>query len=311
LRKGAGGETCFPRVPREGLSQLRPLATSYKAAARLVRALPPGVRYPVAAAGGALWYAADRGRRRNALVNYAAALGRPEGDPEVARVARQAFENYCRMLADFLLMGSLPLEQVPGLITADGREHADQALARGNGAILALPHMGSWDFAGALASMWGYRILAVADAFPGSLNEAVVETRSVHGLDIVPLGRSAIRAINQALDRNELVALMCDLPHGPGVDVRFFGRRAVVPPGPAAIACRRGIPLLPTYCRRAGPDSYHVHIDPPIKPPAAEDCAGKDGTRQLMQRVVERFEDFIREYPEQWYAFRPILGEPA
>lgn len=269
------------------------------------------MRYSVAAAGGTAWYAADGGRRHNARVNYAAALGRPESDPEVARVARRAFENYCRMLADFMLMGALTPSQVPGRITISGREHADEALARGHGAILALPHMGSWDFAGGMASMLGYRILAVAETFPGSLNDAVVETRSVHGLDIVPLGRSAVRAINRALDRNNLVALLCDLPHGPGVTVSFFGRRAVVPSGPAAIACRHGVPLLPTYCRRSAPGVYHVHVDPPIHPPAPEECAGRDGTQELMQMVVERFESFIRAYPDQWYAFRPTLGEPA
>ncbi|MDQ6741416.1 MAG: lysophospholipid acyltransferase family protein [Candidatus Dormibacteraeota bacterium] len=273
--------------------------------------MPPSVRYSVAAAGGTAWYAADGGRRRNARVNYAAALGRLESDPEVTRVARRAFENYSRMLADFLLMGSLHPSEVPGHITVTGREHADKALADGHGAILAMPHMGSWDFAGGLASMLGYRILAVAETFPGSLNDAVVETRSAYGLDIVPTGRSAVRAINRALDRNELVALLCDLPHGPGVTVSFFGRRATVPSGPAAIACRNGVPLLPAYCRRSGPGSYEVHVDPPIHPPAPEDCAGKDGTQELMQMVVQHFERFIRAYPDQWYAFRPILGEPA
>ena len=27
----------------------------------------------------------------------------------------------------------------------------------------------------------------------------------------------------------------------------------------------------------------------------------------LMQRVITRFEDFIRERPEQWYAFRRMF----
>jgi hypothetical protein len=26
-----------------------------------------------------------------------------------------------------------------------------------------------------------------------------------------------------------------------------------------------------------------------------------------MQRVVTRFEDFIKERPDQWYAFRPMF----
>lgn len=265
----------------------------------------------MAAAGGSLWYGLDRGRRRNALTNYAAALGRQESDPVVARVARRAFENYCRTLADFLLIGSLRPDEVRDRLTVEGDEHAQAAIAGGRGAILALPHMGSWDFAGTLASIWGYRIVAVAETFPGSLNDAVVETRSLHGLQIIPLGRSTVRAINEALDGNGLVALMCDLPHGPGVDVSFFGRRAVVPAGPAAIACRRRVPLLPTYCRRAGADSYVVHLDPAIEPPERERCAGKLAAAELMQKVVERFEVFIRQHPEQWYAFRPILGEPA
>jgi KDO2-lipid IV(A) lauroyltransferase len=216
------------------------------------------------------------------------------------------------MLVDFLLIGSLHPDEVSGRLTVEGTEHVREAVDGGHGAILALPHMGSWDFAGSLASILGYRVVAVAETFPGSLNDVVVSTRSVHGLDIIPMGRSAVRSINQALDRNGLVALMCDLPHGPGVDVRFFGRRAVVPSGPAAIARRRGVPLLPAYSRRVGEDRYVVHVDPPIPPPAdGEAYTGKEGARELMQRVVERFEVFIREYPEQWYAFRPILAEPA
>jgi KDO2-lipid IV(A) lauroyltransferase len=234
-------------------------------------------------------------------------LGLPEDHPEVRRVARRAFENYGRMLADFMLMGSLGVEEVHARITMEGKEHADEALARGGGVIVALPHMGSWDFAASLAGILGYRVAAVAERFPGSLNEAVVETRSSHGLDVIPLGRSAIRAINQVLDQKGMVALLCDLPHGPGVDVRFFGRRAVVPSGPAAIACRRGVPLLPVYCRRAGLVSYHIHVDPPIEAPAADRCRGKEAVAAVMQQVIGRFEVFIREYPDQWYAFRQIL----
>lgn len=290
---------------------LRPLAAGYQAGARLVRALPPRLRYPVAAVGGSVWYATDLGRRRNALVNYAAVLGLPEGDPEVARVARHAFENYCRMLADFLLIGSLDPDEVAGRLRLEGIEHIGQALDQGRGAILALPHMGSWDFAGALAGILGYRLMAVAETFPGSLNDAVVQTRSLHGMDIVPLGRSAVHSINQALNQNGLVALLCDLPHGPGVEVSFFGRRAVVPSGPAAIARRRDVPLLPTYCRRLAEDSYLVHVDPPVQLTDTEVYTGREGARELMQRVVERFEVFIREHPEQWYAFRPILADPT
>ena len=277
-------------------------------AARFTRVVPPGVRYPAAALGGTLWWAADFGRRHNARVNYGAVLGLPEDHPEVRRLAKRAFENYTRMLADFLLMGSLEREEVREIVDLEGQEHADAAVAAGRGAILALPHMGSWDFAGAMAAVHGYHVAAVAETFPGSLNDAVVNARSSHGLHVIPLNRSSVRAIYEVLDRNGMVALLCDVPHGPGTEVRFFDRRALVPSGPAAIACRRGAPILPVYSHRLKGLKYQIHVDPPIQPPATDRCRGKEAVTDLMQQVIDRFQSFIRQHPDQWYAFRRILN---
>src|SRR5262249_43923902 len=159
-------------------------------------------------------------------------------------------------------------------------------LTRGRGAILALPHMGSWDFAGSMAGILGFRIAAVAETFPGSLDDVVVETRSLHGLQIIPLNRSAVRSINGVLDENGIVALLCDLPHGPGVEVRMLGRRATVPSGPGAIACRRGAPIVPVYSHRTESGGYHIHVDPPIQPPDERRCRGKEAAAEVMQRVI-------------------------
>jgi phosphatidylinositol dimannoside acyltransferase len=282
------------------------LARAYRAGARLTRACPPGARYGVAGVATAAVYRLLPGRWPAARKNYAAALGRPAGDPEVGATLHRAVTGYGQMLADFMLVGDLPPDQVEQMVSADGREHVDQALAAGRGAILALPHMGSWDMAGALGGVWRYPIVAVAERMPGSLDDEVVSNRSRHGLRVVPLDRSAARQIYRALDAGSLVALLCDLPHGPGmIEVEFFGRRAMVPAGPAAIACRRGCPVLPGFVRRLAPGRYHIHVDPPIDPPGGR---GREAEATLMRAVLERFERFIREYPDQWYAFRPILS---
>jgi lauroyl/myristoyl acyltransferase len=36
-----------------------------------------------------------------------------------------------------------------------------------------------------------------------------------------------------------------------------------------------------------------------------------DTKERLIQRVIERFEDFIKERPDQWYAFRPMFRAPG
>lgn len=220
-------------------------------------------------------------------------------------MARAAFANYGRMLADFVLIGSLGRDELRQRVTIDGRENVDAVLGQGRGCIMAVPHMGSWDMGGSFAGAIGYRIAAVAERFPGSLDEAVVATREALGLRVIPLGRAAVRGILAELREDAIVALLCDLPQGPGVEVEFFGRRATVPGGPGAISLKSGAALLPACVYRTGPGRYHVHLDPPL-PPSAEG-AGRDAGRDLMQQVVRRFEDFIRARPDQWYAFRPMF----
>jgi phosphatidylinositol dimannoside acyltransferase len=279
------------------------LGGSYRAGARLLRVFPPGLRNAAATPGGTAWFWLSAAQRRAALDNYAAALGRDRSDPDVSRVARRAFQNYGRMLMDFVLMGSLTPAELIERMTIDGRDHLDAALSKGRGAIMAVPHMGSWDMAGSYAGALGYPIAAVAERFPGSLNDAVVRTRRRFGLDVITLGRSAVRAITRALEANSIVALLCDLEQGPGVTVRFFGRRSIVPGGPAAIALKTGAALMPACQYATTPGRHHIHLDPPLTWAASETKEG------VMQRVVSRFEEFIQERPDQWYAFRPMFGE--
>ena len=298
---GRLGRTAASDAPG-GRSRRPPLlAGSYYAGARILRVVPPGIRHAAAAPGGAAWYWLSPAQRRAALDNYAAALGLERSDPQVARVARRAFQNYGRMLIDFVLMGSLTPEELIERITLDGRDRLDAALARGRGAIMAVPHMGSWDMAGSYAAALGYKISAVAERFPGSLNDAVVETRRRFGMHVIMLGRAAVRAITEALSANHIVALLCDLEQGPGVAVRFFGRHAVVPGGPASIALKTGAALMPATQFRTAPGRYTIHLENPL------DLRDGDTKEQVMQRVVGRFEDFIRERPDQWYAFRPMF----
>jgi phosphatidylinositol dimannoside acyltransferase len=216
-------------------------------------------------------------------------------------VAKRAFQNYGRMVLDFLLMGSLTPAELVQRTTVHGVEHLEAALARGRGVILALPHMGSWDNTGSYGGAAGYPITAVTGRFPGSLNDAVKETRERYGLQVLLVGRPAVRDIIEALKANRMVGLVCDQEEGPGVEVRFFGRRAVVPAGAAALALKTGATLMAGYQHMTQAGRHHIHLEAALSWPDGE------SKENLMQRIVNRFEEFIRERPDQWYAFRPMF----
>src|SRR5256885_5174596 len=164
------------------------LSASYQASARVLRAFPAGLRHAAAAPGGTAWFWLSRAQRNAALDNYAAALGRERSDPEVARVARSAFQNYGRVLMDFLLLGSLTPQELMARMSVDGLEHLDAGLARGKGVIMATPHMGSWDMAGAYAGASGDPTSTGAARLPPPLTQAAGATPPGFGFDRIFLG---------------------------------------------------------------------------------------------------------------------------
>ena len=88
----------------------------------------------------------------------------------------------------------------------------------------------------------------------------------------------------------------------PGVEQRHSsGRHAIVPGGPAALALKTGAALMSANQYVTGPGRLHIHVDPVI---AVQEAETKE---HLMQRLIDRFQDFIRERPDQWYAFRPMF----
>ncbi len=279
----------------------------FRAAAAIIGAAPSQIRYPAAAlAGRACYYLMPR-TRRIALQNYAQVLGGTPREARVKRVARHAFGNYAKMVADFILMPSMTIPDIRRMIEPEGAENLDQALAAGRGAILVLPHLGGWDLAAAAAVVHGYVVNAVTETLHlTQLNRLIVGARERIGMRVVPIRPNPMRLLLEALRRNEPVALVCDLNKGNpgGILVNFFNRPAVLPGGPAALALKTGAPIVPVYARRLPNNRYIARVEPalPLHQTGDRDLDLKINT----EAIVRFFERAIQAYPDQWYVFMPV-----
>ncbi len=70
----------------------------------------------------------------------------------------------------------------------DGEELLVDALARGRGVVLALPHSGNWDHAGAWLVLRGHPFTTVAERLrPEALFDRFVAVREKVGMEVLPL----------------------------------------------------------------------------------------------------------------------------
>ena len=200
--------------------------------------------------------------------------------------------------------GSTP-EYLNAHVDTYGFEHIRTGLGAGKGVVLALPHLGNWDFAGAWLSAQDVRVTVVAEPLePPELFDWFVQTRGELGMRVIPLSPTAGSEVLQALRANDAVCLLCDRDlTGDGVAVDFFGERTTLPGGPALMALRSGAPLVPVGCYFLPNGRHRLHIGPPIP---TERMAGiRDDVTRVTQELAHRFEDLIRDAPEHWHLMQP------
>ena len=130
----------------------------------------------------------------------------------------------------------------------EGFEHIEAARDAGKGAIMALPHLGGWEWAGFwLTRVADIPVTAVVEQLePPELFEWFVELRRSFGMEVVPLGPGGRHGHHPgAQGTTTSLALLCDRDlAGGGPEVEFFGERTTLPGGPghAGPAHRRADP---------------------------------------------------------------------
>ena len=277
----------------------------YKAAAAVARALPHRV-----AAGGSRALGRVAGRiateRRAQVERNLRRVDPSISGARLRRMVDETFESYARYYEESFRLPGTSAEDLDAGFRADGFEHLEAALAAGGGAIMAMPHLGGWEWSGFwVTQVKGHRVTAVVEELePSELFEWFVELRRSFGFDVVALGPGAGPATARALKANHVLALLCDRDlTGTGPEVEFFGERTTLPGGPATLALRTGAPILPTAVYFDGPDLRRGLVLPPLD--TTRRGKQRDDVQRVTQDLAHALEGLIREAPEQWHLLQP------
>jgi lauroyl/myristoyl acyltransferase len=221
------------------------------------------------------------------------------------RQARRVYRSYGRYYGESFRLPTVSADELAAGLTHEGYEHVENAIDAGIGPILVLPHLGSWEWCAYwLTQVKGHRVTAVVERLePPALFDWFVAFREHIGIDVVPLGADAGRAVMTAVKSRHVVALLCDRDiTGGGVEVTFFGERTTLPSGPAVLALRTGAPLLPTGVYDRGRQRHGV-VRPPI--PAERTGSFRADVARVTQAIADELEELIRRAPDQWHLLQP------
>lgn len=286
-----------------GRVRLALTGAGYLAAWRLTRAAPERlVRRAFDAMSLRSWRRNDR--RRNVVRDNLLPVVGP--GPALEDAVREAFVQYGRYWMETFRMQDLTSEQMAGRFDGEGLETLDEIHRQGRGGVLATLHLGNWDAGGRwVAERWP--LTAVVEVLrPRMLFDRFVEHRRSLGITVIPLvrGENATAQCLEKIREGGYVALVSDRDlSGSGVPVRMFGRTTKFPPGPAVMALRGDVPLIPA-CIYQVPEGgrWHAWVMDPINGDVTGETPSNVAT--LTQRIAEAFERMIARDPAQWHAFQ-------
>ncbi|MDR1117800.1 MAG: phosphatidylinositol mannoside acyltransferase [Bifidobacteriaceae bacterium] len=264
------------------------------------------------------------------------------------RLSREGMRRYLRYYCEAFQLAGWPPAKVDQMVVFKGEAAVRAALGDQGQAVLALAHMGNWDLAGAWATRHLAPVVTVAERLkPEEVFQDFLAMRQAIGLTIVPLedGKPAFRQLLRAVRSKErwLAPLLADRDLGRGgVEVDFFGEKALMAAGPAALALATGRSLAPVAMYRRGP-RYVLEFLPPVgqdapEPPKVpqrgEDTSGgadalslpaagasgarpaplgsQTGSKQeaiqaLTQAWATALEGAIRRHPADWHMLQKVF----
>lgn len=215
--------------------------------------------------------------------------------------------NYARYWIDTLALPTMPTVELDRRFSYLNYHHIREVQREGQTPIMVLPHLGSWEWAAAwLGRVADQHVIAVVERLSDeSVFDWFVSTRSSYGVDVIPLGPTAMAKLVAATKgSNRIICLLADRDiAGNGVEVDFFGARASFPAGPALLSLRSGNPLLPVAIYDDG-RTRRCQVLPPIWP--HRNGRLKDDLISTTQGVAKQLEALIAAAPDQWHVLSPV-----
>lgn len=252
--------------------------------------------------------------RRDLERNVAHALRAPGGaldDELLQRFADRAFASYGQYWAEGAKLAAIKPETVYGRFRiAEGLEHLEEARDRGSGTVIALPHVGSWEWGGSYLASLGMGMTAVAEELdPPELFEWFRAKRESIGIRIEPLNARAGTVLLQTLKDGGVVGLLCDRDiQENGIEVEFFSERVTLPAGPATLALRTGATLVAAACYSGPGRDHFAVVTPPIE--AVRRGGLREDVTRVTQAIAYELEGLIRRAPDQWHVLQPRFTQP-
>jgi KDO2-lipid IV(A) lauroyltransferase len=279
------------------------VAWVYILAWKLFRTLPEQTAYSLFDRA-AKWLVKRDGKSVQRLRKNLARVRPDLSDSQTKQLLEEAMSSYMRYWCDTFRFPNWDKERINSTVTVTREELLLDGIKSGRGVIVALPHAGNWDHAGAYFCLKGIHLVTVAERLkPERLFNEFLRYRQAMGMEVLSLDSRSTVTLAQRLREGHLIALVADRDLSKsGINVEFFGKPARMPAGPAVLALKTGAIFLTAFVNYTR-NGIHITFDELFVP---ESGTQEEKVAALVQKSANNFERGISQHPQDWHMLQRI-----
>ena len=270
---------------------------------KLVGVLPEKSAYRLFRKLAHLMYRRDGKSVRRLRTNLS--IVNPSLDHEaLEELVLRGLESYMRYWCDTFRIHRWSQQRIEESVSLTNDHLLRNPMAEGKGVVIALPHSGNWDHAGAYFCQQGIPLVTVAEILkPEKLFKKFLQYREEMGFEVLGLDSRAFVTLIQRARQKRLIALVADRDlSSSGITVDFFGRPAKMPAGPAVLAIREGVPLVAAHVSYTD-SGIHIEFNEVELPEITNE---KERIQETVQRTANLFATGIAKSPQDWHMLQRI-----
>jgi KDO2-lipid IV(A) lauroyltransferase len=221
-------------------------------------------------------------------------------DVEVEALLDQIWGDLGRGVAEFSHLDRFTINQPGSRVELVGAEHLAAMQESNKAGIVFSAHMGNWELGARVIGQTGLPLGQIYRSADNPFVDRLFKNARIsENTTLVPKGRKGAAKMLRLMRDGLHFGAMMDQKLNEGAAIPFFGHNAMTATAPVGIALRTGGSIVPVRCIRYPGSHFRIEVSPPLEIERTDDR--KADAIKVMCQINGIIEDWIREYPAQWF----------
>ena len=188
------------------------------------------------------------------------------GERNIELIIKNMWKNYGRILSEYVFIKNFRNLEYQKFLTIEGKEILNEIKYSNKPVVFVSGHFNNFELMAMEIEKTGINLAAIYRPLNNIFLNKIMERIRIKYIcrKQIKKGRSGTRELLDSFKKNYSIALMIDQRVSEGIELDFFGEKALTTTIPAQLVKKFGCKIVPIYIERLNGINFKMKVNKPI-----------------------------------------------